>query len=241
MVKLGKMFPKKGKAEDASVYSKIIGKSKRVLSSAATPVVIKTAGPKKAGESLSSVRDEARDEAASPVSDVQSEMTGRDGVAEQGDILDPDDAEEGSFEETVEDGSQAYEESGTVETDEEDEEEDEEISYKDTETEKSYEEESCGGTYGDDGTATQVEGAEATSTVFTGQSAATAKGHDASKKYFHKDVVLNSLEDGANSLVIRAMYFIPKPKSEDHVVVKIEVREIGDLVHRSNHISHSHL
>ena len=51
----------------------------------------------------------------------------------------------------------------------------------------------------------------------------TAKGDDISKKYFHKDVVLNSLEDGANSLVIRAMYFIPKPKFEDHVVVKIEV------------------
>ena len=51
----------------------------------------------------------------------------------------------------------------------------------------------------------------------------TAKGGEISKKYFHKDVVLNSLEDGANSLVIRAMYFIPKPKFEDHVVVKIEV------------------
>lgn len=259
MVKIGKMFAKKGKADDASVYSKFIGKSKKVLTSTSTPMVItaKTAGPadpsdpsaprsgksklrlgKKAGESLSSVREEARDEAASPVSDVPSEMTGRDGVAEQGNILDPVEsvsgsAEEGSFEETVhtseEDGSQVYEGSGTVET-YDDEEEDEEISYKDTETEKSYEEESCGGTYADDGTATQAEveaEAEATSTVFTGQSAGTAKGNDASKKYFHKDVVLNSLEDGANALVIRAMYFIPKPKSEDHVVVKIEASTIS--------------
>ena len=45
-----------------------------------------------------------------------------------------------------------------------------------------------------------------------------------SRKYFHKDVVVNSLEDGMGALVIRAMYFIPRPKGEDHVVVKVEVR-----------------
>ena len=55
------------------------------------------------------------------------------------------------------------------------------------------------------------------------RSVGIAKGNEMSKKYFHKDVVLNSLEDGANSLVIRAMYFIPRPKAVDHVVVKIEV------------------
>jgi len=52
-------------------------------------------------------------------------------------------------------------------------------------------------------------------------------GTKMSKKYFHKDVVLNSLEDGANALVIRAMYFIPKPKAENHVVVKIEASTIS--------------
>jgi len=54
-------------------------------------------------------------------------------------------------------------------------------------------------------------------------SAATQKGDEKSKKYFHKDVVMNSLEDGMNSLVIRSMYFIPKASKEDHVVVKVEV------------------
>ena len=51
----------------------------------------------------------------------------------------------------------------------------------------------------------------------------TAKGDDPTKKYFHKDVVLNSLDEGMNNLVIRAMYFVPKPKRFDHVVVKVEV------------------
>jgi hypothetical protein len=51
----------------------------------------------------------------------------------------------------------------------------------------------------------------------------TAMENDVTAKYFHKDVVVNSLEEGVNGLVIRAMYFIPKPNVEDHVVVKIEV------------------
>lgn len=51
----------------------------------------------------------------------------------------------------------------------------------------------------------------------------TAMENDVTAKYFHKDVVVNSLEEGSNNLVIRAMYFIPRPNAEDHVVVKIEV------------------
>ena len=50
------------------------------------------------------------------------------------------------------------------------------------------------------------------------------KGVLKNERYYHKDVVLSSLEDGFNSLVIRAMYCIPQPKEDDHVVVKIEVR-----------------
>ena len=57
-------------------------------------------------------------------------------------------------------------------------------------------------------------------------SAVTEKGDENSKKYFHKDVVMNSLEDGMNSLVIRSMYFIPKASKEDHVVVKVEVSQL---------------
>ena len=74
---------------------------------------------------------------------------------------------------------------------------------------------------GDD--ANQGGGGDAT-TVFS--SAVTEKGDEKSKNYFHKDVVMNSLEDGMNSLVIRSMYFIPKASKEDHVVVKVEVRQL---------------
>jgi hypothetical protein len=49
----------------------------------------------------------------------------------------------------------------------------------------------------------------------------TAMETDVTAKYFHKDVVVNCLDD--NGLIIRAMYCIPKPIGEDHVVVKVEV------------------
>ena len=42
--------------------------------------------------------------------------------------------------------------------------------------------------------------------------------------YFHKDVVVSSLDAGMIGLVLRAMYFIPKPCASDHVVLKVEVR-----------------
>jgi hypothetical protein len=41
--------------------------------------------------------------------------------------------------------------------------------------------------------------------------------------YFHKDVVVSSLDAGMIGLVLRAMYFIPKPCASDHVVLKVEV------------------
>ena len=45
------------------------------------------------------------------------------------------------------------------------------------------------------------------------------------KKFFHKDVVLHNIGENqnGNGLVIRAMYFVPKPKTEDDIVVRIEV------------------
>lgn len=49
----------------------------------------------------------------------------------------------------------------------------------------------------------------------------TPMENDVTAKYFHKDVVVNCMEDSA--LIIRAMYCIPKPSREDHVVVKVEV------------------
>mmetsp|Transcript_17270 Transcript_17270/g.36434 ORF Transcript_17270/g.36434 Transcript_17270/m.36434 type:complete len:522 (+) Transcript_17270:77-1642(+) len=111
--------------------------------------------------------------------------------------------DEASYEETV---PSSQEEEGTVETydDEED------ISYVETAEEKSY-----------------VSSDPANRSIVSGKTEITAKGNDPTRKYFHKDVVLNSLEDGANSLVIRAMYFIPKPKHLDHVVVKVEASTIS--------------
>jgi hypothetical protein len=45
------------------------------------------------------------------------------------------------------------------------------------------------------------------------------------KKFFHKDVVLHNVgeHNAGNDLVIRAMYFVPKPKSPEDVVVRVEV------------------
>jgi hypothetical protein len=135
-------------------------------------------------------------------------------------------ADEQSFEaETVdqssgEDASNCFNESvlSATEEDEEEEEEEEEVSEEGTldDNEKSY----ASGSDLEDGVTQQEQD---NTTAFSARSVGTAKGNAMSKKYFHKDVVLNSLEDGMNSLVIRAMYFIPKPKVADHVVVKIEV------------------
>ncbi|KAL7515935.1 hypothetical protein ACHAWX_001002 [Stephanocyclus meneghinianus] len=49
------------------------------------------------------------------------------------------------------------------------------------------------------------------------------------KKFFHKDVVLHNLGEhsAGNDLVIRAMYFVPKPKSPDDVVVRIEASTVS--------------
>lgn len=127
------------------------------------------------------------------------------------------DVEEQSFGESVnpsDDVSATYD-GGTVETYDE-------ISQG-TSEEKSYDCDDADEEYTYDDTATNQD-----NTVFSNtHTVTTAKGNEMSKKYFHKDVVLNSLEDGANSLVIRAMYFIPKPKAEDHVVVKIEASTIS--------------
>lgn len=45
--------------------------------------------------------------------------------------------------------------------------------------------------------------------------------------YFHKDVVVSSLDAGMIGLVLRAMYFIPKPCATDHVVLKVEASTIS--------------
>jgi hypothetical protein len=45
--------------------------------------------------------------------------------------------------------------------------------------------------------------------------------------YFHKDVVVSSLDVGMIGLVLRAMYFIPKPCASDHVVLKVDVSTVS--------------
>jgi len=55
------------------------------------------------------------------------------------------------------------------------------------------------------------------------------------KKFFHKDIVLHKFGDSGNpSLVIRAMYFVPKPKTPDDIVVRIEASTVSarDCMHR---------
>ena len=51
----------------------------------------------------------------------------------------------------------------------------------------------------------------------------TAMEEEVTAKYFHKYVVVDSLGNGSNGLVIREEYCIPKPNAKDHVVVKVEV------------------
>lgn len=94
-------------------------------------------------------------------------------------------------------------------------------------TVESYEEELSQGSDGDEEESVDYDETTASSVISNQKSIETAKGLNVTKKYFHKDVVVNSLEDGVNNLVIRAMYFIPKPKGEDHVVVKIEASTIS--------------
>ncbi|KAL7536463.1 hypothetical protein ACHAXR_007914 [Thalassiosira sp. AJA248-18] len=150
------------------------------------------------------VLDEQRDEPSPTNAPVDA--AGRDEI----DAMRSESAEE-SFEESVSPSDdEGTLDEGTVENYDED--------LSQGETEKSYDDED----YTYDDTATHEN-----TTVISGRSRETVKGNDATKKYFHKDVVLNSLEDGANSLVIRAMYFIPKPKADEHVVVKIEASTIS--------------
>jgi len=90
-------------------------------------------------------------------------------------------------------------------------------------------------TYGDD-TAIENRGTSAESfeenditrnDTYDGSLAASEAAGD-QKKFFHKDVVLHHFgENGqTDNLVIRAMYFVPKPKSPDHVVVRIEASTV---------------
>jgi hypothetical protein len=51
----------------------------------------------------------------------------------------------------------------------------------------------------------------------------TGMEEEVTAKYFHKYVVVDSLGNGSNDLVIREEYCIPKPNAKDHVVVKVEV------------------
>jgi len=55
---------------------------------------------------------------------------------------------------------------------------------------------------------------------------ATAMEEEVTATYFHKYVVVNCLGDGSNDLVIREMYYIPKPNAKDHVVVKVLLNAI---------------
>eukprot|EP00571_Detonula_confervacea_P017135 CAMPEP_0172312996 /NCGR_PEP_ID=MMETSP1058-20130122/19065_1 /TAXON_ID=83371 /ORGANISM="Detonula confervacea, Strain CCMP 353" /LENGTH=523 /DNA_ID=CAMNT_0013026571 /DNA_START=50 /DNA_END=1621 /DNA_ORIENTATION=- len=217
MVKIGKLFSKMKLDDASSVMSKFTGKTSPATLppvNGITPVdaPVDAAHP---AATKSRIR-KGKSKSPTPTSDAVAETRDEPPTtsADPSDHEFPvSDADEQSFDDSLvspsDDASATCE--GTVET------YDEELTQVSTE-EKSYDDGDEDYTY--DETATNQE----TNTVI---SVNTAKGNEMSKKYFHKDVVLNSLEDGANSLVIRAMYFIPKPKAEDHVVVKIEASTIS--------------
>lgn len=84
--------------------------------------------------------------------------------------------------------------------------------------------------------------AVSSTTTFENQSQSSFDGSVAAseavgdqKKFFHKDVVLHNFGDTGNpNLVIRAMYFVPKPKTPDDIVVRIEASTVSarDCMHR---------
>jgi len=185
------------KGDQASTYAKLAGKAR-----AASP----SFGKFERSSPASAVPGaEARDE---PVAEEANEPSERESIEEMPSVGSME--EESIGESASEAESQSDEEQGTVQT------YDDDLSQGSTAISQD-----------DDYTYEDPTGGE-NSTVLSKKSVGTAKGSDSiGKKYFHKDVVLNSLDDGANNLVIRAMYFIPKPKAEDHVVVKVEASTIS--------------
>lgn len=236
MVKIGKLFSKKikGLAEDATVAARLTGKTSPSPTPETQPspapfdtpaAALAEPAPHIATDSATATATATAVSHSASLASKSRKSKSRETVEEtrdeppSNDPVDPDstpsDADDQSFEASVspseEDVSANFD--GTIGTYDE-------ISQQSTD-EKSYDcdEDEC--TF-DDTLTNQDQ-----TTVISKQSAHTAKGDDVSKKYFHKDVVLNSLEDGSNNLVIRAMYFIPKPKAEEHVVVKIEASTIS--------------
>lgn len=214
MVKLGKLM-KKGK--DAALVARFTGKSSSPATVPAAPAVEEPAASEAVAAAPSvteapSTANKSRKSQSSKRSKSRSPVEGVDEIRDQAppaaepkfpfdqDDAEMSDADEPSDEESTDAGSATYD--GTMDD-----------TYDDL-SERSTED-------GED-TYDDTTNHDAT-TVTTAKSVPTVKGTDVSKKYFHKDVVLNSLEDGSNSLVIRAMYFIPKPKNDNHVVVKVEV------------------
>lgn len=183
------------KGDQPSTYAKLASKAR-----AASPAFGKTEKSSPASAGL-----EARDEpVAAPESNGPSERESIEEMPSVGESMEEESIGESASQSEAE--SQSDEEQGTVQT------YDDDLSQGSTAVSQD-----------DDYTFEDPTGGDH-STVLSKKSVGTAKGSDSiGKKYFHKDVVLNSLDDGANNLVIRAMYFIPKPKDEDHVVVKVEV------------------
>jgi hypothetical protein len=166
-----------------------------------TPVAAPTSEPIDADMVGAESMEEARnEEEAAP----EEECSTIDEIAENRDNFEPD-AETALANTSTEEESVQSEE--------------EEVSVNETDDDEgtnvlSYDEE----TY--DGNDTEVKDAKS----YDGSLAACeAMGNQ--KKFFHKDVVLHNLNEhnSGNDLVIRAMYFVPRPKSPEDVVVRIEV------------------
>ena len=216
MVKFRKMFSKKGTGlQDHSSTATTASKS-------TVPTSPKAAQPSTPVNNVQPVIDVFR----KPIANQLSTKETRDEIFENRDACDPDsDREDEPTEnslsmededEPTENGLSMEEES--VESTQYENDETTYMTYGDETAAETHATSVGSGTYDNDDDIVQ-------SDTYDGSVAASsAVGNQ--KKFFHKDVVLHHFgENGmCDNLVIRAMYFVPKPKNADHVVVRIEVR-----------------
>ena len=222
MVKIGKLFKKsKGKGDEATESTiGFRGKIKGRASPANSPPHAEDTSPPPLiiddAASKSVEVEETRDQPSPTPATEWDDLAERNSCASASDS-----ANEQSFEE-----EESPSDDGSRCTDEDDnglESYEEEDFFNDEEdTEEEYTNDDDDVTFDQENTTLGGSGTVATS-VATPASQIKGKGVLKNERYYHKDVVLSSLEDGFNSLVIRAMYCVPQPKEDDHVVVKIEV------------------
>lgn len=183
------------------------------------PVAAPVAGEERAAAPVEDVQEPIQTESSNPVASSQEETR---------DQAEVDEAE--SLDEIVNDRDVCEQEevalaNSTSEEEEESmvsEEEEEETSLNTADTDEEGTKQTM--SYDEEGTCDGNEAEVKAPRSYDGSLAACeAVGNQ--KKFFHKDVVLHNMNEhnAGNDLVVRAMYFVPKPKNPNDVVVRIEV------------------